>query len=345
MPSAPHPAWVHPIPNALTFGRLALAVALPFAPPSLRIATVLLAALTDFLDGWIARRFHAGTALGRLLDGVADKAFAASVVVTLTLDGTMRPWQGPVVLARDLVVVALTPWVAVAHGPRGLRPMQVRHAGKLATLLAFVWCATLLLPAAPPVRDGAFVLAAAASLWAAGDYLVRAQQLRASSEEGRSSGPPPTLVPFDPAHAATVSSWARTDAEVRAWCARDLAPVPPEAIAAWGREEGVRAHALLEGGRPVAYGELWVDAEAGEVEVARLLVDPERRGLGLGRFLAARLAERARGIHPRVFLRVHPDNAIARRCYAAAGFERVPPQDEDLWNRGQPARYVWMAHR
>ena len=157
--------------------------------------------------------------------------------------------------------------------------------------------------------------------------------------------PAMTLRPFDPAHAATVSSWARTDAEVRAWCAWTQAPVAPEAVAAWGREEGVRAYALAEEGRPVAYGELWVDPEEQEVELARLIVDPGHRGRGVGRLLAARLAAQARSVYPRVHLRVQPDNAVAQRCYAAAGFVRVSAAEEERWNRGQPVPYVWMTFR
>jgi cardiolipin synthase len=172
-----HPAWVGPIPNALTFLRLALAVAMPLSPRPWWLALVLSAAATDFLDGWIARRFHATTDLGRLLDGVADKAFAFSTVVALTLGGAAEPWQGLVVLARDLVVAVLAAWLAVAHRWEGFRHMKVRWGGKLATLLAFAWFSTLLLSAPPAIRTSAFALAAAASLWAAGDYLAQAVRL------------------------------------------------------------------------------------------------------------------------------------------------------------------------
>jgi hypothetical protein len=56
-------------------------------------------------------------------------------------------------------------------------------------------------------------------------------------------------------------------------------------------------------------------------------------------------AELALRRHPFVALRVHPDNAVARRCYAAAGFERATPSEEDEWNRGQPVAFVWMVWR
>jgi hypothetical protein len=46
--------------------------------------------------------------------------------------------------------------------------------------------------------------------------------------------------------------------------------------------------------------------------------------------------------HPRVFLRVHPGNTAALRCYAAAGFDPVGPDQAAAWNTGQPFDYVWL---
>jgi [ribosomal protein S18]-alanine N-acetyltransferase len=142
-----------------------------------------------------------------------------------------------------------------------------------------------------------------------------------------------------------VSRWARSAREALAWCSRAQAPVPAEVIADWGRGEDVGAYGLHVRGRLVAYGELWVDHDEREVEIARVIVSPAHRGRGIGRQLIRRLADQARRSYPSVVVRVRPDNDAALRCYAAAGFERVPPGDEELWNRGQPVHYAWMAHR
>jgi hypothetical protein len=64
---------------------------------------------------------------------------------------------------------------------------------------------------------------------------------------------------------------------------------------------------------------------------------------GLGPpYLATGLARLARFRHPRVFLRVHPGNTAALRCYAAAGFDPVGPDQAAAWNTGQPFDYVWL---
>jgi RimJ/RimL family protein N-acetyltransferase len=44
-----------------------------------------------------------------------------------------------------------------------------------------------------------------------------------------------------------------------------------------------------------------------------------------------------------VFLRVHPANIAALRCYGAAGFEPVGSDQAAAWNVGQPFEYIWLA--
>ena len=151
------------------------------------------------------------------------------------------------------------------------------------------------------------------------------------------------LVEFDLASAPVVSSWAQTEQEVQAWCSRSESPVPPDVVAGWSQAPDVLAYLLLDGADAVGYGELWIDDEEAEVELARLIVSPELRGRGIGRDLVARLVDLGRSHHSSVLMRVHPDNVAARRCYAAAGFSRVRPEEEAEWNEGQPMEYVWMA--
>src|SRR5262245_3716927 len=106
------------------------------------------------------------------------------------------------------------------------------------------------------------------------------------------------LEPFEPILASVVSPWARTQDEVLAWCARGDVPVPHGVIAGWPVEPGISAYGLSDGTELVGYGELWIDDEESEVELARLIVAPDRRGRGIGRHLARTLAQRARAIYP-----------------------------------------------
>ncbi len=151
------------------------------------------------------------------------------------------------------------------------------------------------------------------------------------------------LRPFPAGSAEVVSGWASTREEVIMWCGHPAAPVPAIQISAWASEDGVEPFGLYRDGRLVAYGELWVDDDEAEVELARLIVDPGERGQGLGRHLVTALAALARSRYPQVFLRVHPDNVIARRCYAGTGFEPVAPHLATQWNSSQPVQYVWLC--
>jgi GNAT superfamily N-acetyltransferase len=111
-----------------------------------------------------------------------------------------------------------------------------------------------------------------------------------------------------------------------------------------GREEWVEPFGLYIGEQLVGYGELWTDDAEAEVELARLIIDPDERGKGLGQRLVTELADLARSRYPGVFLRIHPGNLAAQRCYAAAGFTPVEPHQTAEWNVGQPFAYShWPA--
>jgi ribosomal-protein-alanine N-acetyltransferase len=154
-----------------------------------------------------------------------------------------------------------------------------------------------------------------------------------------------SLLPFAPSDAALVSSWAVGNDVVRAWCAAEGDSVPAEVVVGWSEADDVESYLFGADDAPVAYGELWLDDEEGEVELARLLVAPEHRGQGIGRALVNALVEQARRTHPElpvVILRVRPENAQAIRAYAAAGFVALPAEEQATFNEGQRFEYLWM---
>jgi ribosomal protein S18 acetylase RimI-like enzyme len=111
----------------------------------------------------------------------------------------------------------------------------------------------------------------------------------------------------------------------------------------WHAEPGVRAYLLAVDDEPVGYGEIWEDPDEDEAELARLIVDPARRGRGLGRLLATSLLGETRRLGwVDVWLRVAPDNEPAHRAYAAAGFRRATPAEESAFNANQPVEFVWL---
>ena len=160
------------------------------------------------------------------------------------------------------------------------------------------------------------------------------------------SGPQLTLIPFRPEHGPGMTSWVRSIDEASRWASLDHLPTL-EDLGHWHGQSFATPFVLISGNHVVGYGELWddreEDREKGEAELARLVIEPARRGRGLGRALTRALAEEAwrRGF-TEVWLRVVADNLPARRAYEAAGFVRATPEEEAAFNAGQPRAYVWM---
>jgi CDP-diacylglycerol---glycerol-3-phosphate 3-phosphatidyltransferase len=124
------------VPNLLSLSRLPLAAVL-FAlianalwPAAL--AVFLLAAATDWLDGWWARKFDQGSALGRALDPLTDKVLVCGAFIFLirVAGAGLEPWMVTVVVARELLVTGLRGMVEAAGKEFG-----ADWFGKLKTVL------------------------------------------------------------------------------------------------------------------------------------------------------------------------------------------------------------------
>lgn len=155
-----------------------------------------------------------------------------------------------------------------------------------------------------------------------------------------------TMRPARTEDAVVVARWPTSVSEAAHWCSRREHPVAPETVTGWWAESDVLPRVLVrEDDVPVAYGELWVDAEEDEVELARLIVDPARRRQGLGRRLVDHLLTEARATGlTGCILRVVPDNDAALATYRSVGFVDVDPAAAADWNTGQPTSYVWLEH-
>jgi phosphatidylglycerophosphate synthase len=121
--------------NALSLSRLPLAaVFVVMEEPLVRVGLVVAAALTDFLDGWIARHKHLESYWGALIDPLADRGFVMVALLTFVLEGQLTPVEFGVLVVRD-VATALG-FVVARIVPR-FRPVkfQARMLGKVVTTL------------------------------------------------------------------------------------------------------------------------------------------------------------------------------------------------------------------
>jgi cardiolipin synthase len=120
------------------------------------------AALTDYLDGVIARRFDQGSRLGRLLDPLADRLTSLVVPIVLAIDGILSWWLFGILLLRD-AVVGIAAW-RLARG-RGVA-VPVTFLGKAATFCLLIGLPLLLAGIFDGwIGDAARVLGWALTIW------------------------------------------------------------------------------------------------------------------------------------------------------------------------------------
>ncbi|MGQ0616674.1 MAG: CDP-alcohol phosphatidyltransferase family protein [Acidimicrobiia bacterium] len=124
------------VPNAITVVRLAclpIFLYLLFGRDNRAAAAWLLAVLgaTDFLDGFIARRFKQVSELGKVLDPVADRLLFFVGIGGVLIDGSIPLWFALLVLARETIVSVVT----VALAALGAARIDVNWWGKLGALL------------------------------------------------------------------------------------------------------------------------------------------------------------------------------------------------------------------
>lgn len=111
------------LPNLLTYGRILAIpalVAILFWPRDdwmrwIALAIYTLAAITDYLDGYIARAWSQQSAIGRMLDPIADKLLVAALLLMLVADGTIHGWSlwaAIVILCREILVSGLREFLA-----------------------------------------------------------------------------------------------------------------------------------------------------------------------------------------------------------------------------------------
>jgi len=137
-------AGLRALPNIISSSRVLLAAAFVAAgDANARLGLVGIAGLTDFLDGWVARKGRWTSRLGALIDPIADRVFVLVAVLTFVYIGALS-WFGLfVMLSRDVMtaigfsVARVIPWLRAVE-------FKARMSGKIVTTLQLITFAMLL---------------------------------------------------------------------------------------------------------------------------------------------------------------------------------------------------------
>lgn len=123
------------VPNLLSLARLAVAPYLFWVlwhrQWNAALGVIVFAAVTDFLDGFLARRWQANSAFGEALDPIADKALLSGAFVALWLAGAIEGWLAAVVLGRDALILLFAGVVILISKDR--RRFPPSRLGKIST--------------------------------------------------------------------------------------------------------------------------------------------------------------------------------------------------------------------
>ena len=193
------PAWLRELPNQLTFFRIAVVplilVLYPLGLKSLQLFCVLLfmlAAFSDWLDGFIARRYRAETTLGVVLDPMADKMLTGAGLVLVAHSRALWAWVAGLLICRELGIAGLR---LIAQESKIKIPSS--NLGKTKTLFLGVALTCLLVNRQLfgwPFREvgmGCIWLSLATSLFSAYQYFISFWEcMNHPSEQGVDSSAP-----------------------------------------------------------------------------------------------------------------------------------------------------------
>ena len=137
------------------------------------------AALTDFVDGWVARRFQIETVLGKLMDPLADKVLVTTALIMLIPLGKVAAWVSLLIICREIIVTGLrglaaTTGKVVAAGSIGKIKSNFQYFG-----LGFLIFPLNVLPVPYQHEIGTLLIyiSLVLALWSAAEYAYNLREV------------------------------------------------------------------------------------------------------------------------------------------------------------------------
>jgi cardiolipin synthase len=130
---------VSTLPNAITVGRLLAVPVMVWLIVSGRMGAAfwlfVAAGISDGVDGFIAKKFHAESRLGSYLDPIADKVMLVCIYITLGVEGHLSSWLVILVVFRDALIVGGALLSQVLDHPLRMRPLFISKVNTVAQIV------------------------------------------------------------------------------------------------------------------------------------------------------------------------------------------------------------------
>jgi CDP-diacylglycerol--glycerol-3-phosphate 3-phosphatidyltransferase/cardiolipin synthase len=204
------------VPIALTWLRIILIplfVGVYYFPDSwltmfwknwLAMSTFAVAAITDWADGWLARRWGQTSAFGAFLDPVADKLMILAALIVLVWLGRADAWLSMIIIGREIAISALREWMAQLGKSKSVAVAfigKVKTVAQITAIIALLLDTSFLPSFTPVLGTVALWVAAILTLWSMLHYL----RLAAPHFEPASTTPlSPTLSRIDPSQSEKI---------------------------------------------------------------------------------------------------------------------------------------------
>lgn len=123
--------------NGLTLLRAPLAFLFLFESVSVRIMAIILAMVTDSIDGYLARKTRSTSRLGTILDPAMDKFFVFFILTVLLFEGRLKGWEAGAMISRDIFLCLFGIYLSLSGLWQTYKFKAIRW-GKASTALQFI---------------------------------------------------------------------------------------------------------------------------------------------------------------------------------------------------------------
>ncbi|MDR2196293.1 MAG: CDP-diacylglycerol--glycerol-3-phosphate 3-phosphatidyltransferase [Gallionellaceae bacterium] len=177
------------IPNLLTWFRILMIpvfIVVFYLPDTtlsphlkhlLGMTIFILAAITDWLDGYLARRLNQGSAFGAFLDPVADKLMVATALIVLVELGYLEAFIAVIIVGREIAISALREWMAQLGASKSIAVSmigKIKTASQMIAILFLLYQEPLLGLPIQTIGTVLIYIAALLTLWSMAYYLALA---------------------------------------------------------------------------------------------------------------------------------------------------------------------------